>query len=458
VSSPAKPAANVLSHAARLARALPVDAGRVVVMGCSLEWPGIYGGMASRPGREVIAIERDPAAAASAAHHFDRVLALDIEHEDPPLDVGSVDVLVYGDVLEQLVDPLAALRRQLPLLKPGGTVLVSMANVQHHAVIAALLGGDFQHGPEQLSGAAGRRSFTWSTIFKLLLDAGFAPEIVDETSVPAPPALLAAAEPLLCHLGLHPARTRRYLDADRYILRGTPVPPIPEGPAEPLTFAACVNDESSLRANLLASPCLRSGTTHEVLQARGCRHVADGLNAALTRACHPWIVCVHQDVYLPEGWDRMLTRRLREAEARFGSLGVAGVIGAATAGVVQPHTVTPLVGWVVDRDRVLRGPEPLPARAETLDELVLVLPRATPLRLDPALGFHFCGADLCLQARQQGLAAVAVENLCFHNQRGVDLPPDFFTSGRAFARKWSGQLPVKTTCAVVDQRWLADSF
>jgi SAM-dependent methyltransferase len=456
VSPPAKPAADVLSHEARLARAMPVDARRIVIMGCGPEWLGTHG-VASRPDREVIGIERDPGAAAGATRQCDRVITLDIERADPPLEAGSVDVLVYGGVLEQLADPLTVLRRQRPLLKPGGSVLVSVANLQHYAVIAALLGGDFQHGPEPLPGAAGRRSFTWSTIFKLLLDAGFAPEILDETSVPAPPALLSAAEPLLRHLGLHPARTRRYLDADRYILRGTPVPTASDGPAEKLTVAACVNDERSLRTNLLASPCLRPGTTHEVLLARGCRHIADGLNAALTRARHPWIVCVHQDVYLPEGWDRMLTHRLREAETRFGPIGVAGMIGAASVGVVQPHAVSPLVGWVVDRDRILRGPEPLPARAETLDELVLVLPRATPLRLDPALGFHFYGADLCLQARELGLAAVAVENLCFHNQRGVDLPPDFFSSGRAFARKWSGQLPVKTICAVIDQRWLADS-
>jgi hypothetical protein len=86
--------------------------------------------------------------------------------------------------------------------------------------------------------------------------------------------------------------------------------------------------------------------------------------------------------------------------------------------------------------------------------LVLVLSRGTSLRFDPALGFHFYGADLCLQARDCGLATVAVEALCFHNQRGVDLPPDFRTSGTAFARKWRDRLPVRTTCAVVDQRWL----
>jgi hypothetical protein len=70
------------------------------------------------------------------------------------------------------------------------------------------------------------------------------------------------------------------------------------------------------------------------------------------------------------------------------------------------------------------------------------------------LGFHFYGADLCLQAREQGLTAVAVEALCFHNQRAVELPPGFFPSGRAFAKKWEKRLPVKTTCAVVDPRWL----
>jgi hypothetical protein len=92
----------------------------------------------------------------------------------------------------------------------------------------------------------------------------------------------------------------------------------------------------------------------------------------------------------------------------------------------------------------------LPTPAETLDELVLVLPKGTPVRFDATLGFHFYGADVCLQVRDKGLAAIAVDALCFHNQRAVELPPDFEPSGRAFAAKWAHRLPVKTTCAVVD--------
>jgi hypothetical protein len=38
----------------------------------------------------------------------------------------------------------------------------------------------------------------------------------------------------------------------------------------------------------------------------------------------------------------------------------------------------------------------------------------------------------------------------------VELPPNFETSGRAFAAKWADRLPVKTTCAIVEGRRLGN--
>jgi hypothetical protein len=402
------------------------------------------------PGRQVFGVEREPI----AANDLDQVFTIDVECEDVPLERGSLDLVLYGNVLEELVDPLAVLRRHRRLLRLGGIVLASIPNVQHHSILTALLRGDFQYETAGLLDATHVRFFTWSTVFKMFLDAGLVPEIVDQSLVPAPSELLQAVEPLLQHLGLHAARTRRYLDSYQYIFRGSLLLE-PPAAVQPLTFAVCVNDEASLQTNLLASPCLRAGTAHELLPARGCRTIADGLNAAVARARHHWVVCVHQDVYLPEGWDRVLAARLAEAEARFGPIGVAGVIGTADGGPAEPNAATPLVGWVLDRDRLLRGLMTLPARAETLDELVLVLPRGTPLRFDSALGFHFYGADLCLQARERQLGSVAVEALCFHNQRSVNLPAEFVASGQALAKKWHDRLPIRTTCAVVDGRWLS---
>ena len=153
---------------------------------------------------------------------------------------------------------------------------------------------------------------------------------------------------------------------------------------------------------------------------------------------------------MSEGWDRCLANQLREAERRFGPIGVAGVYGVGEA---MPPRVpggtfsAARTGWVVDRGRVLRdGPE-LPARVTTLDELLLVVRRDAGLRFDPALGFHLYGADICLQAHERGLAVVA---LCHHNSRSVGLPEAFLASAEVFARKWSQGMPVATPCAIID--------
>ena len=56
------------------------------------------------------------------------------------------------------------------------------------------------------------------------------------------------------------------------------------------------------------------------------------------------------------------------------------------------------------------GPE-LPPQVATLDELLLIVRRDSGLRFDPELGFHLYGADICLQASEQGLAVVALAAL-----------------------------------------------
>jgi glycosyltransferase involved in cell wall biosynthesis len=219
----------------------------------------------------------------------------------------------------------------------------------------------------------------------------------------------------------------------------------------PLSFVVCVTDDAILQANLLASPCPRPGSPHEVILVRDATSAGAGLNRALERAGHELVVCVHQDVYLPRGWDRRIVEQYRRAEERSGPIGVAGVYGV---GEVEERAgyppAAPRVGWAYDRDRLLRdGPE-LPASVATLDEFVLVVRRDTPLRFDPELGFHLYGADLCLQARERGLAVVALGALCFHNSRSLGLPGAFLPGARAFARKWRHRLPAATPCVVFD--------
>ena len=223
----------------------------------------------------------------------------------------------------------------------------------------------------------------------------------------------------------------------------------------PLSFVVCGSDDEILKANVLSSPCLRQGRPHEMTVVKNCPSAAGGLNKGLERARHEWVVCLHQDVVLSEGWDRSLAQQLREAERRLGPIGLAGVYGVGEA--IPPREPggafsAVRTGWVVDRGRVLRGGPELPAQVATLDELLLVVRRDEGLRFDPAaLGFHLYGADLCLQAREKGMAVVAIEALGRHNSRSIGLPEAFYEIARVLARKWENRLPIATACAIIDQ-------
>jgi hypothetical protein len=222
-----------------------------------------------------------------------------------------------------------------------------------------------------------------------------------------------------------------------------------------LSFVVCVSDNAIFKAYLQRSPCLAgAGSPHEVLAIHGAPSAAAALNLAVPKARHEWVVCVHQDVFLPEGWDECLTQQIRAAERRFGPIGVAGVCGVGEV-IVPDDPTRPLgaerIGWVNDRGRLLRDGPDLPARVATLDERMLVVRRDTALKFEPELGFHLYGADICLQARERGLAVVALGALCHHNLRSVELPKEFYDSAAIFARKWSHRLPVATPCAVVNR-------
>lgn len=213
-----------------------------------------------------------------------------------------------------------------------------------------------------------------------------------------------------------------------------------------LTFVVCVNDDAVLAANLMSSPEIQA---HEVIEIRGAVSAADGLNEGLERAQHEIVVLVHQDVFLPVGWAGRLLTQLRIAEQWLGKVGVAGVYGACYAPDVPSKVAC--VGHIVDRGVRRHEPWDLPVAVETLDECLLVVPRSTPHRFDPKLGWHLYGADFACRVRSCGTFAVAIDNLCHHNSRtAITEPADFQKSVDYFREKWRLALPVVTPCCIVE--------
>jgi len=456
--------ADASARVARLAAAVPAEAATVLQVGAGAGW--VAAALKSRrPAPAVFGVGGAPGTTDTRLDAFHR---LDLDTGPILLEAGTVDCIVYAESLPALADPVATLRRHRQLLSPSGSVVCSVPNVQHHSVVRGLLRGVFPYTTGTLLDPAYRRLLTSAATMQLLLDAGYLPDTVDRiedlegqgapgapgAGAPGPRALAAetaaAGAALFEVLGVGVGDAERDLRTSTLVVRGVPQPELPAGDEVPVTFVACVNDDEQLVANLARSPGLGPDGPHELLVYRGCANAAEGLNAGLARAAHDIVVFVHQDVYVPAGWATRLVAQWHEAERVGGTIGIAGVFG-----VLDRRVPFDAIGRVVHRDRLLAHRD-LPADVDGIDEVLMVVPRSTPLRVDPELGWHLYGTDLALQARRHGQRVVVLDAPIHHNSLTGRVPAHYRASERVIARKWRELLPIHTNLSSIDT-WLMDA-
>ena len=186
---------------------IPLSARVVLDVGCA---QGALGEAYLRrnPRARMLGIDADPASAAHAATRLTEVICCDVEDQPMPFAVPEgIDCIIYGDVLEHMVDPWALLAAHAPYLNPDATVLVCMPNVEHWSFAFSLLSGRFDYQDQGLFDRTHLRWFTPRMMRQALSDAGLAP-----TDLVSRPIDKADAErfttimaPALKALGIDPA-------------------------------------------------------------------------------------------------------------------------------------------------------------------------------------------------------------------------------------------------------------
>ena len=167
-----------------LASRVPQGARAVLDVGCSR---GRTAELLRRRGvLRVVGIEPDPGDAREAAAACDRVLGVPLEAIREDFS-GQFDAVLFGDVLEHLVDPLAALARVRPWLSPGGVVVASLPNMGHWAVVGDLLEGRFDYVPYSILSGTHLRFFTRRTVADLFEASGYAIASVETVAFPVSP-------------------------------------------------------------------------------------------------------------------------------------------------------------------------------------------------------------------------------------------------------------------------------
>ena len=134
-------------------------------------------------GWRVTGIEGDPALAQAGAPYCERMITANLNREVPEVQ-GPFDAILYGDVLEHLIDPLRVLVELNRSLAPDGFVIVSVPNIAHLYIRLLLLLGRFDYLDRGILDNTHLRFFTARSLRALLDDAGLVVERFSATPAP----------------------------------------------------------------------------------------------------------------------------------------------------------------------------------------------------------------------------------------------------------------------------------
>ncbi|MCU0309376.1 MAG: class I SAM-dependent methyltransferase [Acidimicrobiales bacterium] len=125
-------------------------------------------------GNRVTAVDVDADALQGAARHAVAAHAgdLDVTPLDELVGANTFDAVLLGDVIEHVRDPVRVLRSARRVLRPGGSIVVSVPNVAHVDLRLHLFIGRWQYQPIGLLDATHLRFFTRTTLEEALAAAG----------------------------------------------------------------------------------------------------------------------------------------------------------------------------------------------------------------------------------------------------------------------------------------------
>ena len=167
-----KPTAYFVEQRLEMVDLVPIDAKRILDVGCSAG--GFGAAVKSRREVEIWGIEMMPKAASAAAEVLDKVLPGTFQDCWPNLPRKHFDCIVFNDVLEHMEDPYAVLRDSRELLGSNGSVVASIPNVRFYEVVRDLVwNGRWNYRDWGVLDRTHLRFFTRQSIAEAFTNAGY---------------------------------------------------------------------------------------------------------------------------------------------------------------------------------------------------------------------------------------------------------------------------------------------
>lgn len=145
---------------------------RILDVACA---SGSFGALLKARGNWVAGVELSEQGAVQARQRLDQVWSFDIERPWPDEAAREpFDLIIFGEILEHVFDPVQVLRQARDVLKPGGYIIVTTPNFMTWTNRLRFLIGDFRYRIEGMFDFGHIRWFTHAYLKEVLAASGYA--------------------------------------------------------------------------------------------------------------------------------------------------------------------------------------------------------------------------------------------------------------------------------------------
>jgi 2-polyprenyl-3-methyl-5-hydroxy-6-metoxy-1,4-benzoquinol methylase len=155
-----------------LVELIPPGARRILDVGCGIGKTGQV--LRERGFEEIFGVEVAPGAADQARPYYKEVIVGDVAGNILPFGKGFFDCIIYGDVLEHLVDPWKVLQAHREILSDDGSIICSIPNIRYYRILGSLIfKGRWDYTRLGILDRTHLRFFTLKTIEDMFRETGY---------------------------------------------------------------------------------------------------------------------------------------------------------------------------------------------------------------------------------------------------------------------------------------------
>lgn len=435
----------------KLLNTIPKNANKILELGCA-------NGKLGRRYKELnnhvfwVGIDINKNAIQEASKYLDEAYQIDIDKADL-LNIGKdFDTIVIGDLLEHLKNPEDLLDKLYDLSLPNASLVCCIPNTAHISIVERLLSGDFSYDQMGLLDVTHTRLFSASSAIKIFLNSGWLPDIVNRYDTPL--RVDKFTESILNSagiLGIPRTTALDQLSLYQMIIKCEKWPLTifeKNGPEEPFSVIVPVNRPWQYELNILRSPGLKE-INADIVPVFNAKSAADAYQIGAEKSKHQWKILVHQDVYFPSCTGLAIRRHLGKlSEKKFTrhAIGFAGLKEAFDGNFDKS-------GLVIDRKRLFK--HSTTNHACSIDEFAVALHEEADVVIDPKMGWHLWGTDLCMQSKNafNQYQNKIIDVPLFHNSTNdFTLPNDFYESLNQIFLKYPQLKSLHTLCGEFNKK------